>query len=112
MNITIDENLKLFVGKYVDSLASWAIIVFYHQNPGVRDRITDLATHLGRRETDIEIAVRELARKGLLFEEGVGEDAVYTYDPESLLHLRVEEFVNALEIRDLRVWVLSEVIEK
>ncbi|MDP2211998.1 MAG: hypothetical protein Q8J63_09720 [Candidatus Aquicultor sp.] len=112
MNITIDKNLKLFVGKYVDSLASWAIIVFYHQNPGVRDRITDLATHLGRRESDIEIAVIELTKKGLLLKEDEGEEAVYTYDPESILHQQVEEFVNALDVRDVRLWVLSEVLEK
>jgi len=112
MSMTIDKNLKSFVRTYVNSLASWAIIVFYHQNPGVRDRVTDLAMHLGRRESDIEVAVKELTQKGLLTQEDDDDDAVFIYKPDSSLRTQVESFVSALDVRDLRLWMLSEVLEK
>jgi len=112
MSITVNNNLKAFIDLYVNSLASWAIIVFYHQNPGVRDRISDLATHLGRREDDVEKAVEYLVEKGLLREESGDSDSIYIYDPDETMRKQVHMFVNALDTRDLRLWILSEVLGK
>ena len=112
MSKTIDQNLKSFVHSYVDSLVVWAVIVFYHQNPGVRDRITDLGRHLGRREEDIERAVEGLVSKGLLRKEEVDGEAIFVYEPDPDLRQQVSAFVNALDTRDLRLWVLSEVLDK
>jgi len=112
MSNTIDKNLQEFVHSYVNSLVVWAVIVFYHQNPGVRDRCADLARHLGRREDDIEAAVGHLAGKGFLRKEGDGAEAIFIYEPDSGLRCKVNAFVDALETRDLRLWVLSEVLGK
>lgn len=110
MSITINNNLKSFVRAYVNSLASWAVIVFYHQNPGARDRVEDLATHLGRREDDIKRAVEHLAHRGLLKKEEDDIGAVFVYEPDIRLRGQVEEFVDALDIRDMRLSILSEVL--
>lgn len=107
-----DDNLKEFVRYYVNSLVAWAVIVFYHQNPGVRDRVSDLSRHLGRREDDVEKAVEFLAAKGLLSKTEHDNEAVYIYEPDQELRARVNRFVAALDTRDLRLWILSEVLEK
>ncbi len=112
MSKTVDDNLKSFVRSYVNSLIVWAVIVFYHQNPGVRDRVPDLSRHLGRREDDIQRAVEYLTVKGFLRREEAGGDAVYTYEPNPDLREQVNAFVDALDIRDLRLWILSEVLDK
>ncbi len=112
MNKTMDDNLKSFIRAYVSSLVVWAVIVFYHQNPGVRDRISDLSRHLGRCEDDIKGAVEHLVLKGLLKREETGSDTVYIYEPSPDLLKQVNAFVNALDIRDLRLWILSEVLDK
>ncbi len=111
-NTVIDKNLEEFVHSYVNSLVVWAVIVFYHQNPGVRDRCTDLARHLGRREDDIEAAVDYLAGKGFLRKEGAEAEAIFIYEPDSGLRDKVNAFVDALETRELRLWVLTEVLGK
>ncbi|HEY3374341.1 MAG TPA: hypothetical protein VGK02_04680 [Candidatus Aquicultor sp.] len=108
----IDDSLKAFVRSYVNSLVAWAVIVFYHQNPGVRDRIEDLARHLGRREEDVERAVEFLTASALLEKNSDGEETVFSYRPEPALKNQVNLFVNALDIRDLRLWILSEVLGK
>ncbi|HZD60288.1 MAG TPA: hypothetical protein VE439_07530 [Anaerolineae bacterium] len=110
MSKTIDSSLKSFISSYVNSLASWAIIVFYHQNPGVRDRVSDLAMHLGRRENDIEKAVEHLTESGLLKKEEGDNGAIYIYEPDLRLREQVNAFVDALDVRELRLWVLSEVL--
>lgn len=112
MSNTIDKNLQKFVHSYVNSLVVWAVIVFYHQNPGVRDRCIDLARHLGRRDVDIETAVEYLAGKGFLKKEGDDSEAIFIYEPDQDLRRQVNAFVDALETRDLRLWVLSEVLGK
>lgn len=111
MTESVDKNLRSFVRSYVNSLVAWAIIVFFYQNPGARNRVSDLARHLGRREDDVEKAVGHLIAKGLLKKDGVGDDAVYFYEPIPDLHKQVETFVNLLEKRELRLWVLGEVLK-
>lgn len=108
---SIDTELKQFVAEYVDSLISWAIIVFYHQNPGARDRASDLARHLGRREEDVLRAAERLVDKGLLRKEDATEP-VYTYEADDEMRLRVAAFVGGLETRDVRLWVLETVLGK
>lgn len=112
MGEAISNNLKSFVSSYVSSLVAWAIIVFYHENPGVRDRVSDLARHLGRNEDDIERAVDHLTKEGFLKVEGNGKEAIFVYEPDIDLYEQVSLFVNALDTRDQRLWVLSEVLGK
>jgi len=112
MSKDIDNSFKVFVQSYVNSLVVWAVIVFYHQNPGVRDRISDLARHLGRREDDVKEAVEHLVSKGFLKAEDADGEEIFIYEPNAKLSKQVERFVNALDTRDLRLWVLSEVLGK
>jgi len=112
MSKDIDKSFKTFVQAYVNSLVVWAVIVFYHQNPGVRDRVSDLARHLGRREEDINEAVEHLVDKGFLKIEDADGEEIYIYEPSAKLSKQVERFVNALDTREFRLWVLSEVLGK
>jgi hypothetical protein len=106
-----NTKIKSFMESYVNSLISWAIIVFYQQNPGVRDRVTDLARHLGRNEADVARAVEHLRATGFLRVD-VGEETVYYYEPDDTLSEQVNVFVNAMDARDTRLWLLSEILDK
>jgi hypothetical protein len=106
-----NRELKSFMQSYVSSLIAWAIIVFYHQNPGVRDRVRDLATHLGRKDLDVERAVINLAQNGFLKVED-GAEPIYYYEPDEHLSEQVNVFINALNVRDMRLWMLSEILDK
>lgn len=108
----VDGEIKRFVDEYVDSLVSWAIIVFYHENPGARDRVEDLALHLGRRLEDVRWAAEALSEKGLLKKIGDGKEVVYVYEPEEELRTKVERFVQSLDNRQVRLAVLSGVLDK
>ncbi|MCL4499583.1 MAG: hypothetical protein M1335_05000 [Chloroflexi bacterium] len=108
----LDDDAKRFVDAYVDSLVSWAIIVFYHENPGARDRAEDLALHLGRRLDDVSKAAEKLAEKRLLARSVRDSDVVYVYHPDDRLAEEVSKFVQALDDRELRLTILSRVLEK
>ena len=111
MNESNNSELKMFMRSYVNSLIAWAIIVFYQQNPGVRDRVSDLAIHLGRREKDIKRSVEHLVGKGFL-KKDFGGEVVYYYEPDERLREQVDIFINALDARDKRLWILSEILDK
>jgi DNA-binding MarR family transcriptional regulator len=106
---TIDQDIEEFIDKYIDSLISWAIIVFYYQNPGARDRVSDLARHLGRREEDVQKAADFLAAKGFL-KKIEGEEPIYIFEPNTSLKKKVAKFVAALERRDTRLSILAKVL--
>ncbi|MHB0977157.1 MAG: hypothetical protein ACYC1U_08180 [Candidatus Aquicultorales bacterium] len=107
----LDDRTKRFVDEYVDSLVSWAIIVFYHENPGARHRTEELALHLGRRPADVLKCADTLVEKGLL-KQTDGADAVYFYDPDPDLAAWVDSFVQALDDRETRLEILARVLEK
>jgi DNA-binding MarR family transcriptional regulator len=105
----IDQDVEEFIDEYIDNLISWAIIVFYYQNPGARDRVSDLARHLGRREEDVQRAADFLVAKGFL-KKMEGEEPVYIFEPSAELKRKVAKFVAALEQRDTRLSILSKVL--
>ncbi|MCL5292064.1 MAG: hypothetical protein M1548_05985 [Actinobacteria bacterium] len=108
----VGDDIGRFVDEYVDSLVSWAIIVFYHENPGARDRAEELALHLGRRIDDVAKAAERLSEKGLLSRLAQERDIIYLYQPDKELQSKVTRFVQSLDEREVRLAVLSRVLEK
>lgn len=105
-------DIDKFVAEYIDSLVSWALIVFYRENPGARDRAGELALRLGRHIADVERAAEKLADKGVLKRLKIDSDIIYAYEPEETIRDQIDEFVRSLDDREVRLSVLSSVLGK
>lgn len=105
------ELLK-FVDKYIGDLLDWALLVFFHSNPGTTDRAVDIAVRLGRKETDVRKAVERFSAKNLLKKIESEEDPVYVFEPPDKLKNQIDRFMEAISTPDLRVNLLSRVFEK
>lgn len=106
------SELFKFVDKYVDTLLDWALLVFFHSNPGTTDRAADLAMRLGRKEIDVKKAVDRFVEKGLLKKIESDEEPIYVFEPPDKTREQIDHFMDAIASPDLRVSLLSRVFEK
>ncbi|HDP70124.1 MAG TPA: hypothetical protein ENN38_04860 [Actinobacteria bacterium] len=106
----LNEPLERFIEEYVDSFVKWDLITYFHNNAGVFDSSHSLAVHLGRKESDIKKALRELADKNLVTEIKENGGDVYQYTPSVGISEMVENFVKALEIREKRLLILTKLL--
>ena len=104
----LDLELKSFINQYVTSFLAWDLLVFFHKNPGVADVADQLAIKLGRLTDDIERAAGELAEKAVLKQE----HGIFMYEPDDKVRSRVGEFVSALDDRETRLLILTEVLQR
>ena len=104
----LDADLKNFINRYVTSFLAWDLIVFFHKHPGVGESAGDLAMRLGRLAEDIQPAAEELAEKAVL----TYEDTIFRYGPAEETRALVEQFNQALENREKRLLILTEVLQR
>lgn len=106
----LETDLENFIEEYVNSFIKWDLIAYFHNNVGVFDTAHALAIHLGRKENDITKALSELAEKKLIMKvKREGED-VYHYSPSIEISKMVSRFIEALEIREKRLLILTKML--
>jgi len=97
-----------FVDRYVRSLLTWDVLVFFHRNPdAVLDR-DGLATRLGRRVEEIQPEVDDLCRGHILQCAG----GLVRFQPEGEMRASVDGFVAACQERDKRLALIALVLQK
>jgi hypothetical protein len=97
-----------FVDRYVRSLMTWDVLVFFHRNPdGVLD-MDGLASRLGRHVEDLRVEVDELCRDKILESAG----GLVRYRPDAEMRDAVESFVNACQDRGRRLALIALVLHK
>jgi hypothetical protein len=104
----LDADLRNFINQYVTSFLAWDLIVFFHKNPGANGPADELAGQLGRRAEDIEQAARELVGKAVL----ACDDSIFMYAPSNDTRLLVDRFVQAINTREKRLLILTEVLKR
>ena len=104
----LDADLKKFIDKYVTSFLAWDLLIFFHTHPWTANGADELALKLGRRAEDIDQAAAELAEKSVLVCEG----ALFSYSPAEETQVLIERFVHALDDREKRLLILTEVLQK
>ncbi|MDP1808829.1 MAG: hypothetical protein Q8L35_04750 [Actinomycetota bacterium] len=104
----LDADLRNFINQYVTSFLAWDIIVFFHKNPSAIGAANELAGRLGRRAEDIEQAAQELVGKAVL----TCDDTIFMYTPSDDTRLLVDRFVQAINIREKRLLILTEVLKR
>lgn len=97
-----------FVERYVRSLLTWDVLVFFHRN---RDAVLDvdgLAARLGRRVEEVRPEIDELCRDRILQCAG----GLVRYRPEPSVDGMVDGFVAACGSRSSRLALIALVLHK
>lgn len=97
-----------FVGRYVRSLLTWDILVFFHRNPDAVLDLEGLATRLGRRKEDLEPEIEMLDQGGILKVTG----GLIHYRPSPAMRETISEFVNSCQDRGKRLALIAIVLRK
>lgn len=97
-----------FVERYVRSLLTWDILVFFHRNPDVALDLDGVASRLGRRTEELRPEIDELCRDQLLR----GDDGLIRYTLEPGLRETVGEFVDSCQDRGQRLALIALVLRK
>jgi hypothetical protein len=97
-----------FVDRYVRSLLTWDVLVFFHRNPDAVLDINGLAARLGRHNDELQFELDELCRDRILQCAG----GLIRYRPEADLREAVENFANACQDRGRRLALIALVLHK
>lgn len=97
-----------FVDRYVRSLLTWDVLVFFHRNPDAVLDLDGLASRLGRRIEELQPEVDELCRDRILQCAG----GLVRYRPDGELRDSVEGFVKACQERGRRLALIALVLHK
>ena len=97
-----------FVERYVRSLLTWDILVFFHRNPDAALDIEGLVSRLGRHADELLPEVDELCRDDILS----NGDGLIRYAPTPELRDAVGEFAEACQDRGRRLAFIALVLHK
>jgi len=97
-----------FVERYVGSLLTWDILVFFHRNPDAVLDAEGLATRLGRRQEEIEPEVQTLAEARILQVAG----GLIRYKPSQEMRDSASAFVEACQDRGRRLALIALVLHR
>lgn len=106
------EKFRDFLERHVDSFITWDLLVFFYNNPTAAETGENLASRLGRQESDLLPSLQSMVDNDILKLKKNCSKTVYSYAPDSKLQKKIEEFVEALESRDKRLAVLTHVLQK
>lgn len=97
-----------FVNRYVRSLLTWDVLVFFHRNPDAVLDMDGLASRLGRHVEELQPEIDELCRNRILHRAG----GLVRYRPDPELRETVEDFVSACQDRSRRLALIALVLQK
>jgi hypothetical protein len=97
-----------FVGRYVSSLLTWDILVFFHRNRDISLDLAGLAARLGRRPEEIAPEIDRLCSEHILSCTG----GMIAYRPSPEVESQVAAFVDACEDRGRRLALIALVLHR
>lgn len=97
-----------FVDRYVRSLLTWDVLVFFHRNPDAVLDLDGLAARLGRHVEELETEVDDLCRDRILQCAG----GLVRFRPEGEMRDSVDSFANACQDRGRRLALIALVLHK
>lgn len=106
-----DPDVDVFVDANISSFAAWDIVVYFEANPDLSVAASELASRLGRQETEIEPVMRGLADRGIvrmsLTPDGVKLHSL-SHDPS--VRRVVSRFVELARTREIRLEFVRRVL--
>lgn len=104
----LGPSVMRFVDRYVRSLLTWDILVFYHRNPDAVLDLEGLASRLGRRVEELEPEVEALSAAKILQCAG----GLVKYRPSADMRETITQFVEACQERGRRLALIALVLHK
>lgn len=104
----LGPSIMAFVDRYVRSLLTWDILVFFHRNPDAVLDLEGLAARLGRRLDELEPEIDALCDDQILQCAG----GLVRYRPTPELRETVARFVEACQERGRRLALIALVLHK
>ncbi len=102
----LGPDITRFVQRYVRTLLTWDILVFFERNESAVIDIEGLASRLGRRVEDIRPEIAPLCDGGILQCQG----GLIRYRPSSDMRHSVTEFVSACQDKGRRLALIALVL--
>jgi hypothetical protein len=106
----MDPRLLEFLRTTIDSFVKWDLIRFFHENPYTTDTAQNIARYAGRTDEAIRKDLAELAERGVLEENQLGDMTVYSLTGDREMRELLEEFVEASDDRQFRVKAIYHII--
>lgn len=97
-----------FVDRYVSSLLTWDVLVFFHRNPDAVLDLEGLASRLGRRGEELDPEIKTLCDGKILSRAG----GLIRYKPTPEMRQTVGEFVDSCQDRGRRLALIAIVLHK
>jgi len=97
-----------FVDRYVRSLLTWDVLLFFHRNPDAVLDLEGLASRLGRRAEELQPEIDDLCKDRILQCAG----GLIRYRPTPELRAAISEFAEACQERGRRLAFIALVLHK
>jgi hypothetical protein len=104
----LGPSIMKFVDRYVRSLLTWDILVFFHRNPDAVLDLEGLASRLGRRADELQPEIDELSKDKILQCAG----GLVRYRPAPDMRDIIAKFVEACQERGRRLALIALVLHK
>lgn len=104
-----NDELASFVDEYVDSFASWDLLLFFHFNSDTSGTAESLAGRLGRPVDEIAAALDRFCRHGWVRLSG---GQVYRLDLNDEVRQDLARFALAQDNRELRLQLIRSILAK
>jgi hypothetical protein len=106
----MDPQLLAFLRTKVNSFVKWDLIRFFYENPHTTDTAENIARYAGRNAETTCAELADLAAKGILIENRLGDMAVYSLAADTEIRDLIRRFVEASDDRQFRVKAIYHII--
>ncbi|MGI6649466.1 MAG: hypothetical protein ACOX5W_10530 [Bacillota bacterium] len=92
----IEDRVQQLLDSIGSSVVQSSLVVFFYRNPGAFDTTEGLARWVGINQYEVEPALEELNKTGIVKKMGNDLLAIYTYSPEESVLEIMDELVAQL----------------
>jgi hypothetical protein len=106
----MDPDLLAFLRTKVNSFVKWDLIHFFYENIHATDTADNIARYTGRNVETTRAELVELAARGVLAENRLGDMVVYSLSNDPRLRDLIRRFIEASDDRQFRVKAIYHII--
>jgi hypothetical protein len=101
-----------FLRTTVDSLVKWDLVRFFSENPHTRDTAESITRYTGRNPEATQAELEDLAARGLLVEEHLGNLKVYSLTEDPATRTLTQQFCEAAKDPRFRLQAIYDIVRR
>jgi len=90
------KGVEKILNSICDSIIKIGVVIFLHQNPGALDTAEGLSRWIGKTEKEVQQALDELVKAGIVEVFGEGSSAIYSYTQDEQVLQVIDQFITGL----------------